>query len=164
VNAKGADNYGLELELRKALGLVWPALDRFVVFTNATVMRSEIEIGDQSLGTLTNTSRSMVGQAPYVVNAGLTYSAPGGRGSATALYNVVGRRVVAASLAPLPDVYEEARPSLDVSLRVPLARSLAARFDAKNVLDEPFEQRIGSVIRERYTSGRVFALGLSWQQ
>lgn len=164
VNADGANNYGVELELRKGLGLLGPAFDGFVLFTNATVMRSEIEIGDQSVGTLTSTSRSMVGQAPYVVNGGLTYSTANGRASATALYNVVGRRIVAASVVPLPDVYEAARHALDLSLRVPLARALSAKFDAKNILDQPYEQWVGSVIRERYTTGRVFAVGLSWQQ
>ena len=127
-------------------------------------MKSEIDIGDQSVGTLTSTSRAMVGQAPYVVNGGLTYSTPDGRASATALYNRVGRRIVAASVVPLPDVYEEARQSLDLSVRLPIARSLSAKIDAKNVLDEPFEQRVGSVVRERYTTGRVLALGLSWQR
>jgi outer membrane receptor for ferrienterochelin and colicin len=164
VNAEGASNYGVELELRKGLGLLGAAFDGFVLFTNATVMRSEIEIGDQSVGTLTSTSRAMVGQAPYVVNGGLTYSTPSGRASATALYNVVGRRIVAASVVPLPDVYEEARQSLDLSLRLPIGRSLSARVDAKNVLDEPYEQRIGPVVRERYTTGRVLSLGMSWQR
>jgi outer membrane receptor protein involved in Fe transport len=106
----------------------------------------------------------MVGQAPYVVNGGLTYSTPSGRASATALYNVVGRRIVAASVVPLPDVYEEARQSLDLSLRLPIGRSLSAKVDAKNVLDEPYEQRIGPVVRERYTTGRVLSLGMSWQR
>ena len=40
----------------------------------------------------------------------------------------------------------------------------ARRVDAKNVLDEPFEQRVGSVVRVRDTTGRVLALGLSWQR
>ena len=164
VNAQGASNYGIELEMRKRLGALGAGFDGFVLFTNATFMKSEIDIGDQSVGTLTSTSRAMVGQAPYVVNGGLTYSTPDGRASATALYNRVGRRIVAASVVPLPDVYEEARQSLDLSVRLPIARSLSAKIDAKNVLDEPFEQRIGSVMRERYTTGRVLALGLSWQR
>jgi outer membrane receptor protein involved in Fe transport len=164
INADGADNYGLEVELRKRLGLLGPAFDGLVVFTNATVMESEIDIGDQTIGTMTSTTRAMVGQAPYVVNAGLSYSTPSGRGSATALFNAIGRRVVAASVAPLPDVYEDARRTLDVSVRLPVAGSLSAKLDARNLLDEPHEQRIGSVLRESYRTGRVFTLGLSWQQ
>lgn len=163
VNADGADNYGLEVEVRKGIGFLGPAFDGLVVFTNATVMNSEIDIGAQSVGTMTSSRRAMVGQAPYVVNAGVTYSTASGRASATALFNSIGRRVVAASVAPLPDVYEEARNTLDLSVRLPVAGALSAKLDAKNILDEKHEQRIGSVIRESYHSGRVFTLGLSWQ-
>ena len=164
INADGADNYGVEVELRKGLGGFGRAFDGFVVFTNATVMESEIDIGQQTVGTMTSTKRAMVGQAPYVVNAGLTYSTPSGRASATALFNTIGRRVVAASVAPLPDIYEQARSTVDVSLRLPVVGSLSAKIDAKNLLDEVHEQRIGSVVRESYRTGRVFALGLAWQQ
>ncbi|MGQ0712206.1 MAG: TonB-dependent receptor domain-containing protein [Gemmatimonadaceae bacterium] len=164
VNAEGANNYGVEVELRKGLGLLGPPFDGLLLFANATLMRSEIEIGDHSAGTLTSTSRAMVGQAPYVVNGGLTYSRRDGRASVTALYNVVGRRIVAASVVPLPDVHEEARHSLDLSLRMPLGRAWSVKLDAKNALDEPYDQRVGAVIRERYTTGRVVNLGLSWQQ
>jgi hypothetical protein len=37
-------------------------------------MRSTIEPGNDSLSSLTSPTRPMVGQAKYVVNAGLTYS------------------------------------------------------------------------------------------
>ena len=164
VNAEGADNYGVEVELRKGLGVLGPAFNGVVVFTNATVMESEIDLGPQVVGTMTSTKRAMVGQAPYVVNAGVTYATPSGRASATALFNTIGRRVVAASVAPLPDIYEEARSTVDVSVRFPLFGALSAKLDAKNVLDEAYEQRIGSVLRESYRTGRVFALGLAWQQ
>ena len=164
MNAEGADNYGAEIELRKGLGVLGRGFDGLVVFTNATVMDSEIELGPQTVGTMTSTKRAMVGQAPYVVNAGLTYSTRTGRASATALFNTVGRRVVAASVYPLPDIYEEARNTIDISLRLPVFASLSAKIDAKNLLDETHEQRIGSVVRESYRTGRVFSLGFAWQQ
>jgi TonB-dependent receptor len=164
VNADGADNYGLEVELRKGLGSLGRAFDGLVLFTNATIMESEIDIGAQTVGTMTSTKRAMVGQAPYVVNAGVSYSTPSGRASATALFNTIGRRVVAASVSPLPDIYEQARSTVDVSLRLPVAGSLSAKIDAKNLLDAAHEQRIGTVLRESYRTGRVFTVGLAWQQ
>ena len=163
VNANAADNYGVEVELRKGLGGLGRAFDGLVVFTNVTVMESEIDIGEQTVGTMTSTKRAMVGQAPYVVNAGFTYSTPSGRASATALFNSVGRRVVAASVFPLPDVYEEARNTLDISVRLPVVGSLSAKVDAKNLLNEAHEQRIGSVLRESYRTGRVYTFGLAWR-
>lgn len=159
VNADGARNYGLEVELRKGLGVLGPALDGLVLFTNATIMESKIEIDDASG---TDEERAMVGQAPYVVNAGLTYSSVTGRVSATALYNIVGERITAA-VPGRPDIYEQPRHALDLSIRFPVIGSLSGKLDARNVMDEPYEQLQDDVVRERYRSGRVFSLGLSWR-
>jgi outer membrane receptor for ferrienterochelin and colicin len=160
VNAKGARNYGVELELRKGLGLLGPAFDGLVLFTNATLMESKIEIDDASQA---DAERAMVGQAPYVVNAGLTYSNTTGRVSTTALFNIVGERITAA-VPSRPDVYEQPRHALDLSLRFPVFGSLSGKIDARNVFDEPYELLQDEVVRERYRAGRVFSLGLSWRQ
>ena len=104
----------------------------------------------------------MVGQAPYVVNAGVTYASRHDGLSATALYNVIGRRIFAASLLPLPSVYEEERHVLDFSVRFPIMTGLSGKLDAKNVLDAPYEVTQGTVQREFYRAGRSLSLGLTW--
>jgi outer membrane receptor protein involved in Fe transport len=163
VNATGASNLGLELEVRRTLGIVSPALVPFTVFANATLMRSTIEPGNDSLASLTSASRPMVGQAGYVVNAGLGYTHPAGRLSATVLYNVVGRRIHEAAIYPLPDVYEEPRQLLDLSLQIPVTANTAVRLDGKNLLDAPYRLTQGTVDRHTYRTGRVFSVGVSWQ-
>ncbi|MGH7552546.1 MAG: TonB-dependent receptor domain-containing protein, partial [Longimicrobiales bacterium] len=162
VNAEGASNYGVEFELRKRLGTLSAALEPWTVFANATLMESKITIGEGA-ASRTNGERTMVGQAPYVVNAGLTYADDTGATSATLLYNVVGKRIVTAAEVPLPDVYELPRNVLDISLRMALTSALSARLDLKNLLDEPFEHRQGSVSREFYRVGRTFSVGLSFR-
>jgi TonB-dependent receptor len=161
-NAAGANNYGAELEVRKGLGFLHDELAPLTVFSNVTVMRSEIDLSNVSAGSVDET-RPMVGQAPYVVNAGLTYASGSGRTSATVLYNVVGRRIFQAALNPLPNVYEEARHVVDVSLRVPVMRRVSLKLDAKNLLDEPYEITQGTVRRDYFRAGRVFAAGMSWR-
>ena len=163
LNAGGAENYGLEAELRKGLGFLGYALEPFSFFANATLMRSEIRIGSEQ-SSRTNDQRPMVGQAPYVVNTGLAWAHPGNSASATLLFNVVGERIVSAGEAPLPDVYEQARPALDLSLRFPLIRGVAAKLDARNLLDAPYEVTQGDVVREHYRTGRSFSLGFSWRR
>jgi outer membrane receptor protein involved in Fe transport len=163
VNAEAANNYGIEIELRKGLGMLAERLAPLTMFSNATVMKSEITIGNDAVASKTNDSRSMVGQAPYVLNAGVTYTSSSGRGSATVLFNRVGERIVAAGVNPLPDSYEQPRNVVDLSVRLPLFADITARLDAKNVLDAPYVLRQGAVTRERYTSGRTFGLGLTWQ-
>ncbi|MGQ0816378.1 MAG: TonB-dependent receptor domain-containing protein, partial [Gemmatimonadota bacterium] len=164
VNAQGATNYGVELEARKRLGFITGSFDRFTGFVNATVMQSEIEIGSSESGaSKINDRRPMVGQSPYVINAGLTYSSDAGATSITALYNVFGKRIVSAAEVPLPDAYEQARNQLDVSLRFPILSGVATKLDVKNVLDAPYEVRQGSVLREYYRTGRVISAGISWR-
>lgn len=160
-NATSATNFGAELELRKNFGWLAESLQSWTGFSNFTVMHSDIDIGSVSGGSV-EAKRAMVGQAPYVVNAGLSYGSRAGGLAATALYNVIGRRIFAASLLPLPSVYEEARHVVDFSLRFPVVRGMSGKFDAKNLLDEPYEVTQGTVQREFYRAGRAFSLGFTW--
>ena len=162
-NAEGADNYGLELEVRKRLDLLSQGLRRWTLFANATLIQSEIDVGNEGLSSLTNPSRPMAGQSEYVVNAGLGYAADDGRWSGTVLYNVAGRRLVEAGISPLPDSYEQERHLVDFSLQFPLAGSLSGKLDAKNLLDQPVRYLQGPVERLRYETGRIFALGFKWE-
>jgi hypothetical protein len=105
----------------------------------------------------------MVGQAEYVVNSGITYGNGGGL-SATALYNVVGPRIIEAGALPFPDAYEQARHVVDLSVQFPLISNTSLKLDAKNLLDSPIEIEQGGVIRSRYRTGREFTVGASWQR
>ena len=162
INADGADNYGVELELRKSMGFVAAPLNPLTLFTNFTVMESEIKLGETT-ASATNRNRRMVAQAPYVINAGLTYAPRGGSMSATLLFNRTGERIDAAGDQPLPDVVEQSRTALDFSLRFPIFASLSGRFDARNLTDDPFKTVQGSVVRESFRTGRGFQLGLVWR-
>lgn len=159
-NAEAADNYGVELELRKGLGLLGTFFEPLSVFTNATLMKSKIQLAPSTLAAATNLSRRMVGQAPYVVNAGVTYASRGGGTSATVLFNRVGARIAAAGASPLPDVIDLPRNVLDFSVRALLLDGTTLRFDLKNVLDSPYQTSQGAVVREYYRAGRVVNLGI----
>jgi TonB-dependent receptor len=158
-NAQNADNFGIELEARKNLGFFGDVLAPFSVFSNLTVMKSTIHLFKDTQASATNLSRRMVGQAPYVVNAGLTYATESGATSATLLFNRVGDRIDAAGDRPLPDVVELGRNVLDFSLRFGLTESVGFRADAKNILDSPFRLMQGTAVRELYRSGRVIQAG-----
>ena len=159
-NAQAADNYGVELELRKGLGLLGGFFEPLAVFANATMMTSKIELAPNTAAAATNLSRRMVGQAPYVLNTGLTYTTRGAGTSATLLFNRVGERIAAAGASPLPDVVDLSRNVLDFSLRSLLLDGTTLRFDLKNLIDSPYQTRQGTVVREYYRAGRVVQLGL----
>ncbi|HEV7596011.1 MAG TPA: outer membrane beta-barrel protein [Gemmatimonadaceae bacterium] len=156
VNASSAQNFGLELEARKHLG------SPFTVFSNVTLMKSKIVPGNTDISALTSADRPMVGQAPYVVNAGLSYENSTGALSATALYNVVGRRITATGTRPTPDTYLEPRNLLDFSLRFPLWATTSAKVNASNLLNAEYKELAGGITRLSYRTGRVFSFGLSW--
>ena len=161
-NAESATNLGVELEARTGLGKIASALENVSLFTNATFMQSEITLR-QGLASVTSANRPMVGQAPYMVNAGVTWNNVSGSTSATLLYNTVGPRIIDAGVVPLPDVEEQARNVVDFSLRFPVAGSITGRFDAKNLLDAQYRILQGPVTRESYTIGRTISLGFNWQ-
>ena len=162
-NAKSADNYGLELEVRKNLGALGRPFEPLSVFGNVTVMRSRIHLFDSTQAAATNLSRAMVGQAPYVFNTGLTYSSLSGASTATVLFNRVGERIVAAGSSPLPDAIDRPRNVLDVSVRQAVNSTVLVRFDLRNLLDAAYEIRQGTVVRDAYTTGRSVNLALQWR-
>ncbi|MEP6763307.1 MAG: TonB-dependent receptor [Gemmatimonadaceae bacterium] len=162
VNADGANNYGIELEARKNLGFIAIPFRSLSGFSNVTLMKSKITPGNTDISALTSADRPMVGQAPYVVNAGLSYSNLSGRASATVLYNVVGRTITTTGTKPTPDTYREARNGLDLSLQFPLLNVLSAKINARNLLDAPYKETAGGVTRISYRTGRTLSVGFGW--
>jgi hypothetical protein len=162
VNAERAENYGAELELRKNLAALGQDVGGLTGFANLTVMKSDITPGNTGLSALTRTNRPMVGQSEYVVNGGLSFATDGGF-SATALYNVVGRRILEAGTGGLPDSFEEARHLVDVALQIPLGRQLGVKLEGRNLLDSPYRLTQGDVLRQRWKLGRSLGFGFTWQ-
>lgn len=157
-NAESATNYGVELELRKSLGMLGTAGESFSVITNATLVNSQVRVVGE------DEDRPMVGQSPYVVNAGLAWAPANGRTSATVLYNVFGRRITSAGAGVFPDVYEEPRGVLDLSLRHGWNDRFSFKLDAENLLDAGYEFTQGGVIRESYRTGRSVSFGVTWRR
>ncbi len=163
-NARSADNYGVELELRKNLGGLGALFEPLTFFSNATVIKSQIHLFDTTAASATNLNRRMVGQAPYVLNTGLTYTSGSGASTATVLFNRVGARIYAAGASPMPDVLERPRNVLDFSLRQSVRSDVLVRFDLKNLLDAPYDVVQGTIRREHYSSGRTVHVGLQWRR
>ncbi len=160
-NARQATNYGVELELRRRLGFLTERLDNLTAIANATLVKSEVDFGGiGGAEAATSQSRALLGQAPYVLNLGLTYDAPN-EASATVLLNSVGRRITEVGLGGLPDAYEQPRTALDFALEYPLFRNAALRFEGENLLDAGTEIRQGELTRVRYKTGRSLSLGFS---
>ncbi|HND87184.1 MAG TPA: TonB-dependent receptor, partial [Saprospiraceae bacterium] len=110
-NIPGAQNYGVEVEVRKNFGFA--GLENLLLFANAALIRSSLDLSNVSAY---DDTRALQGQSPYIVNAGLSYSLPKIGLSATAVYNEIGDRVTQVGTTIYGDIYERHRRLLDLSL------------------------------------------------
>ncbi|MEG0948673.1 MAG: TonB-dependent receptor [Bacteroidales bacterium] len=118
-NAKEANNYGIELELRKNLEFI--GLADFSVNLNAALIESNVKFDENSL----EKDRPMQGQSPYLINAGLYYQNQRYGLNAAVLYNRIGKRIIGVGRVDtsnggsinndIPDSYEMPRNAIDVS-------------------------------------------------
>ncbi|MBK8251875.1 MAG: TonB-dependent receptor [Polyangiaceae bacterium] len=161
-NAKSARVLGMEIELKKGLGFLTPALSDLSALANVTVSSSRVEL-DPELGIQTNNVRPLVGQSPVVVNIGVDYSndKTGTRGRL--VYNVSAPRIRAAGSNNLLDTYEQPRHLLDVSIAQRIGKLIDLKLTAENLLQAPFRATFGKdnedshVVEERQP-GTTFTL------
>jgi len=127
-NALSAKTLGFEIELRKGLEFISPALKPLSFFGNYTYLRSEVLFNDLSADSKTiKANRPLQGQSPYLLNAGLQYTSD--MFNASVLYNRVGQRLTLVGNEEFPNVYERPRNQVDIQL-------------SKKVLDGQGEIRI----------------------
>ncbi|AKT39685.1 TonB-dependent receptor [Chondromyces crocatus] len=165
-NAPGGRNAGVELELRKTMGFLAPALSDFQLIANLTLVSSRVELDTERLGIQTNAIRPLAGQSPYVVNVGLDYAGMETGTRARVLYNVFGPRIAQVGSNRLPDVYEEPRHQLDVTFAQQIGKQVDLKLTVENLLDWPvlFTQGLGpsgeANIVNRYRQGVSAGLGV----
>ena len=147
VNAKGANNYGIELDIRKNLDFM--GLRDFSFSFNGALIKSKVEFEE---GT-NNIDRPMQGQSPYLINTGLFYNNSDNGWSAAVLYNRIGKRITGVgkrygtgadgSSRDIPNSYEMPRNSIDLSVGKKIGRwqlKLSVRdLLAERVLFKQFE-------------------------
>ncbi len=115
---------GLELEFRQALGKLGTTLGEFTTSGNVTVTKSQIEMSQTEYTSRLNNARDgeeisdtrdMAGQAPYIVNGGVSYSGLENGLQFGAYYNVQGSTLQYVGIADRPDVYSKPFHSLNLS-------------------------------------------------
>ena len=155
-NAKGAVNTGVEVEGRKSLDFVSSAIKDFGILANVTVVHSQVDLDTAQIGIQTSKSRALAGQSPYVFNVALDWNRERSRTRARILYNVAGERISSVGSNGLPDIYEQPRNLVDLSV----AQAFGDHFDLKgtveNLFDAPVRFKQGDSITNRYNLGSTF--------
>ncbi|MES2386612.1 MAG: carboxypeptidase-like regulatory domain-containing protein [Bacteroidota bacterium] len=140
-NAEYSTSAGIEAEARKSLaGLTgFSFVDRFSVLVNASLIRSKVELGKKAVGQ--ESSRPMMGQSPYAINAGIYYADEAKGLQINMLYNVVGKRIYAVGSTGTPDIYELPRNVLDLTLTKRVNRFLDIRLGVQDLLNNAVRLR-----------------------
>ena len=117
-NAKDADTYGVELELRKNLNFLGGSelLSDFSLFANLTYIFSQVRFSDESAGKVVSADRPVQGQSPYLINGGLQYASTASGGNANILYNRIGNRLALVGNSEISDIYENPRDIVDIQV------------------------------------------------
>ena len=174
INAIGANNYGIEIDIRKDLKFI--GLEDFTFSFNGSLIKSKVNFDGGN-----NIDRPMQGQSPYLINTGVFYNRNGW--SAAILYNRIGKRIVGVgnkygtgadgSSRNIPNSYEMPRNSLDLSFGKKLGQwevkaavrdVLAEQYLFKQIEDVTILGKTKHIeeITRSYKLGRNFNLSIAY--
>jgi outer membrane receptor protein involved in Fe transport len=177
-NADQADNYGVEIEMRKKLDFI--KMPDFTLVVNAALIKSNVHFTPGEV--LIEPDRPMQGQSPYIINAGLYYHSKEGGWDVALLYNRIGKRIVGLGKSNnpngdinsmIPDSYEMPRNVLDFTLSKTIGKHVELRLSIKDFLSEdliykqfPKFEKEGVIhhreqITRKYNPGQSLSLGVN---
>jgi len=167
-NAVSATNTGVELASRFWLSRIFDSnwANSFYIDTNLSLIESQVELGDAG-AQLTNTTRPLQGQSPWVINIMLAYEDDVEETRAALLFNMFGERITSVGVSGMPDAYEESVPILDFvySTRLWLGseEKLSFKFKASNLLDPEYKETRGDEVEKSYHKGISVSAGLTYK-
>ena len=180
MNALGANNFGLELDIRKSLDFIH--LPDLSLSVNAAWIQSKVSFPKDSR----ETDRPMQGQSPYLINAGLFCNSdlrhPDKKWkkgwTASLLYNTIGKRIIGVGRSVgtsetdvrVPDSYEMPRHLLDLNIGKTF-RHLDIRLALRDILAQKvefkqFEQTAKGEVQQTTRSfrpGRTITLSVAYK-
>lgn len=128
-NADRAFSRGIEVEFRKQLSQKWMAI------FNGALIQSNVKAG-QGQNSL---ERSLQGQSPYLLNAGLFYDDAKRGIQANVLYNVIGKRIFVIGDDQISaNIYEMPRNVIDMSVTKTLSKRMDLRVSIQDLLNQKF--------------------------
>ena len=120
MNADHANNYGVELDIKKDLSFI--GLPDFSWSFNGAIIKSRVNFN----GSANMENRPMQGQSPYLVNTGIFYKNDKQQLDIALLYNRIGKRIIGVGRSEgttsgnetlrVPDSYEMPRDVLNLSI------------------------------------------------
>lgn len=150
-NLKKARNFGFEVDFRKNFGFLGSGFKKLYLFGNASFIKSKIyydrdegeytekEVDGVIVKTkiVTEESRPLSGQAPYIVNGGINYKGEHFGGSIS--YNRVGPRIVLPHEEVVFTQWEKPRNVLGLQIRYSFLEEKRAEFklNLSDLINDP---------------------------
>lgn len=140
-NVDEAEVLGFEFEFRKNLGFIADPLKQFFFTSNFTYVQSTVDIPELELQVNraaypnTPTTRELVGQSPYLINADLSYQSTNEKFRVDLSYNYFDDRLMIVTETATPDVFEKGYSTLNSALKFDLGERLSTSLKIKNLLN-----------------------------
>lgn len=175
---------GLELDIKKSFLSLSERNSSFNVLKDFTLLFNAAWIYSRVYGSdayLRDKIRPMQGQSPYIINTGLYYQNEKTGILVSALYNVIGKRIVYVGTSDTPHTYELPHNQVDITITKEFPNRLKLKLTIKDLLNQEIKyiqtqsyfkdtdgDQIGdtTVYREQLVNalrpGRLFNLSVSY--
>ncbi len=171
-NRPKAELYGIEVELRKNLDFIAQGLRNFRIGTNLSLMKSEVEINETELALIrvnnpeAESTRPLFGQSPFIVNALLGYESAESGWNINVSYNIIGPRLFLVSTGGTPNIYEQPRNQLDMTIKKSINDRVNLKLSAQNLLNATYkwsqEWEDIEYTYQSYQLGTTFSFGFTF--
>ncbi|HXH98788.1 MAG TPA: TonB-dependent receptor [Sphingobacteriaceae bacterium] len=152
-NSKEANVYGAEFEVRKNLEFINTSkpFKNTTVYTNFSLIKSKVQ--NPVIANQIETERPLIGQSPYVINAGIQHMALESRLNVNLLYNRSGRRIYKSGGQQFPSVYEAPRDVIDLQIGYKILKSKGElKLNASDMLNNNNVLYFDRDLNKRYSS------------
>ncbi|ASU33066.1 TonB-dependent receptor [Mucilaginibacter xinganensis] len=139
-NSKSAYVYGFEMEARKTLDFIsgQQFFKNTTAYANLSINKSKITNPDDGITRLEK-SRQLVGQSPYVFNAGLLHTEFNNALSINVLLNRLGKRIFYAGGQRFSSIYESPRTVLDMQVGYKVLKSKGeVKLSGSDILNQKY--------------------------
>ena len=164
--------YGAELEIRKYFGDTDTWLHHFKTSANFSYIYAFSKVTSEELQSIhvwdpgASDTRPMYNQAPYSVNASLSYENSKRSWESSVNFNMTGKRLIVYQI-DLPSIYLQSMPDLNFTVKKNLGKHFAVRFRAKNLLNNAYSEEMtlggNKYYTTRYQMGRSYSLSLTYK-
>lgn len=176
-NVGNAELFGIEIEATKSMDFISSKLDKFSFSGNVTIVESSVEMTRSEYnarlenareGEKVEDTREMAGQAPYVVNFGVTYRNIEKGINSGLFYNVKGKTLFVVGTGFVPDIYQVPFHSLNWGITKQIGEEGNTSIDLKvdNILADKREEIFESYQAEdqfftSFNPGTSVSIGIS---